>query len=616
MCHQNKYPIDVIQRGMVCSDPDYSDQASCEAATPVWRRSVGDCSDPQYVTIESCEAGTLTWDPVVYNSDPVINDAIASGVAGNPVYCSDCHYENVERHDIGECSDSSIYNEVECILECSNSAYTTQVECLANSATWDVPTGKTWNSYGYCNDIRFDNQTACESGGEPVWYAATLACSDPQYSDQTSCETAVSTPIWNDIIPYSVHDKYNGHGIYSFSETHHDAEIWDGTCSNSGITDEDACYVDGSTWTPTYTPNETYVGNGDCTACHMDPRLDPYKTGESLPVPKLMACRVCHVDIDSSAGQMTVYKDRVGSQNGGSTWTWNFDGDIANTVPADLSGVPHQWDIDSGEINSYGVCLFCHKMRPYHAFPGRGVDNDPNTIDDTYINYQANSTVDAPYFPATGRATFGAFFGENRYPYKWYKDINPGDQKGEKNTYKVIVVNDSAPMAGITYAKVVYDPQSDPQGMVPVDSVCADSSYSTQSTCESSGNWWRPGHQMLTPVTFYVPTFDPPAGGDAVTINTSTSVYDRSAKTITIKATNSNGTSSGTALYAIYNGKQKAMSYSGGIWTATFTAADGVQDAGHDSNGKEVGRVYVISVNDSSDLKDVLDQDYIDLPTL
>ena len=65
-------------------------------------------------------------------------------------------------------------------------------------------------------------------------------------------------------------------GIYSFSERHHAAKVWTGTCSNAGITDEDECYADGSTWTPTYTPGNTFVGNGNCTACHKDPRKAPY----------------------------------------------------------------------------------------------------------------------------------------------------------------------------------------------------------------------------------------------------------------------------------------------------------------------------------------------------
>jgi hypothetical protein len=148
---------------------------------------------------------------------------------------------------------------------------------LQNGATWDVPTGETWTDAGYCNDIRYDNQTDCEiTGGTPVWYAATLACSDPQYETQGECEGATTTPIWYEIMPYSIHDKYNGIGIYSFYERHHQAEIWTGTCSNAGITDEDACYADGSTWTPTYTEGNTYVGNGNCVACHKDPRAKPY----------------------------------------------------------------------------------------------------------------------------------------------------------------------------------------------------------------------------------------------------------------------------------------------------------------------------------------------------
>lgn len=57
------------------------------------------------------------------------------------------------------------------------------------------------------------------------------------------------------------------------------------------------------------------------------------------------------------------------------------------------------------------------------------------------------------------------------------------------------------------------------------------------------------------------------------------------------------------------------MSYSAPNWTATFTAADGVNDTNRygDALLAGGGRLYVISVNGSAATKDVLDQAYVDL---
>ena len=119
LCHENKYPIETLKRGTciedsqydnnakdcvanghtwsggkICSDPQYTDQATCELASPTWNRSVAECSDPQYPDQNSCINGSLSWNDIVINSDPIINTAILNGMAGNYVYCSDCHQES------------------------------------------------------------------------------------------------------------------------------------------------------------------------------------------------------------------------------------------------------------------------------------------------------------------------------------------------------------------------------------------------------------------------------------------------------------------------------------------------------------------------------------------
>jgi hypothetical protein len=179
MCHENKYPIDTLKRGTciedsqydnnaidcvanghtwsggkICSDPAYTTQATCEAASPRWIQTIGECSDPQYLDKVTCEAGSLSWNDIVINSDSIINTAILNGLAGNDVYCSDCHQESVTRDDVGVCEeDPGIGNEIECIKKCTNPTYTTEVECVRNGATWSVDTGYTWTADGYCTDI-------------------------------------------------------------------------------------------------------------------------------------------------------------------------------------------------------------------------------------------------------------------------------------------------------------------------------------------------------------------------------------------------------------------------------------------------------------------------------
>jgi hypothetical protein len=771
---------------------------------------VAECSDPQYLDQTSCEAGSLSWNDIVINSDSIINTAILDGLAGNYVYCSDCHQESVTRNDKGVCSDPAFGNEVECIYECTNSSYTTQVECMQNGFTWDVPSGETWTADGYCNDIRYSTESTCLGGTTPVWYAATLGCSDPQYPDQSTCEGASSTPVWYEVMPYSIHGKYNGVGIYSFSERHHQAEIWTGTCSNAGITDEAACYQDGSIWTPTYTPGNTFVGNGNCAACHKDPRKAPYArsvcqetsyigndagcigaglavyggtcsdpqylntydctdnggswsggtcmdyskdelscTGpndswiahpagasKALPAPKQLPCVTCHSDVDAAGDQLTIYKkktsvqvDPLGTYGG---WTHTPSGPVANTVlrgcahdnqsysgdealcnaepnhswyaplsvcfdetykdrtscegagvdyhwetpcsdnqyddaatcvgycsdPQYISepdctaaletwtgstnfdsweGTEHQWDVDGycsdlqydtesactgaletwygGNIQSYGACIFCHKMRPYHAYPGLPPeDADFGTVD--VDDSDGDGIYDPPHYPYASKGILTVFYGKQRKLKDYYKGTG---QQGNKTKYQAIRDADALPDNSVSWwANVIYDPQSDPTGMVPTAAYCSDPSLtaSGKAACEGAGEWWRPGHRLGEPEYFHVPTFDLPIGTaiDAITIVTGNGGTEYDARNVLLDVVAEIDSGSTGVIYAIWAGVKKPMTITGtqgstNEWSVQYTAADGITDLGDNI----AGRVYVINVDESGDNYDLLDQAYYDL---
>jgi len=857
LCHENKYSMEEIKRGTcsnstydnnakecvenghtwsggkICSDPEYITEASCLAGEPRWMQTTAECSDPKYTTEQACNdalPGDLTWDDLVINSDPIINTAILNGIAGNYVYCSDCHQESITRFDRGECEeDPARENEIECINKCSilPETYTTQVDCLLNGGEWNVPTGYTWTDAGYCNDIRFSTKVECEitgPAGEPVWYTATQACSDPQYTTEQACNDATSTPDWYEIMPYSIHDKYNGVGIYSFYEKHHEALIWDGTCSNPSYTVEQDCYDNSGVWTPTSTPGKTYVGTGDCIVCHKDPRKAPYDRSvcedtsyaadnagcitaglavyggtcsdtqykntydctdnggtwsggtcldyskdqdscidvndswiahpagatKALPAPKQLPCVTCHSDVDATDKELTIYKEKTSVQvdplgtYGG--WTHTPTGPIANTVlrgcsnddytdepsctpVADHSwyeplgvcldetyedrtsceaavgnyhwetpcsdnqydnaatcrgycshtehttesacttgggsweggicladqyhtestcttggetwtgsvnfdtweGTEHKWNVNGycsdtqyltesdcttnsgtwygGNIQSYGACIFCHKMRPYHAYPGPPADDSDFANED--LDITDDGLVDPPHFPIASRGVLNVFYGTHRKPYIYYKGTG---QQGNKGSYQDIRDADALPDDSVTWwADVIYDPQADPTGMVPTVGYCSDRSLATKTACESAvpKQWWRPGHRLGEPEYFSIPTFDIPIGTavDTITIDTSNggSEYDEGAQTILVVA-EIDAASTGV-IYALWAGVKKPMtidSSQGGTntWTVTFTAADGVSDQGDQA----IGRVYVISVDESGDNHDLLHQ--------
>ncbi len=584
-CHQYKYPVEMIKDVNGCSDPAFSNKTDCENGTPTWSTIVRECSDPAFTDQSSCETGDPVWhEPLTFNDDPVIQAAIVNGLNGNDVYCSDCHKEDVGRHDFGECSDGVTQNDVECELSCSNPLYTTQVDCLTNGGTWDVSTGETWIWAGYCDNPAYENEADCIGNGG----------------------------TWKQSVPYSMHEKYNGLGIYDISEHHHVAEEYTGTCSNAGISDETACWDAGETWTPSYSPGVTYVGNGDCTACHLDPR-----EVNGLPAPKKLPCIDCHVDNDVAGDQVTVYKSRTYTQSTLSEasytgWSWAFTGNIANTDPIGLTGTSHQWSVNGGDIQNYGACVFCHKMRPYHA------KSDPSSSGITFSTNASGTDTDCSdgacdreHFPGVGRNNLNVFFGVWRAPVKFYISIGagaPSSNQTKKDLAKVAEIDAVPKVHPIYWQKVTYDPLTDPHGQVPADhqlDECSDPAYKDQASCEGASETWT----ARVPEYFMIPIFDTPSGsgGDSVSINTTNSFYTPGATpTLTVQATCS-GTCS--EVFVVFGGKEYSMGTGSGTYTKVLTSAEGVLNTQPKNNpgftdDTIMGRVYVVSVDTNGNTTD------------
>jgi len=247
-------------------------------------------------------------------------------------------------------------------------------------------------------------------------------------------------------------------------------------------------------------------------------------------------------------------------------------------------------------------------MRPYHAYPGPPSDDqDTGTVDQDF----SDGFVDPPHFPHPGRGNLNVFYGKHRKPNKYYQSTG---QSGNKNAYKAIRDLDALPDDSISWwANIVFDPQADPTGMVPTTDYCSDPSLTTKTSCENAGHWWRLGHRMGEAEHFTIPTFDSPSNNpvDAITIGGGT---DYSARDVLLTVEASTDTSSTGVIYAIWAGvvKQMVLDSSGGgtnTWLVDFTAADGVGDLGD----TVAGRVYVISVDESSENNDLLYQVFTDL---
>jgi hypothetical protein len=279
-------------------------------------------------------------------------------------------------------------------------------------------------------------------------------------------------------------------------------------------------------------------------------------------------------------------------------------------------------------------------MRPYHAYPGLTPgDPDGSTVNDTDIT--DDGLVDPPFFPYASRGVLAVFYGKHRYPYKYY--FGTGQQNSSQK-YKAIRDLDALADDAVTWwSDVIYDPQSDPTGMVPTADSCSDGISGDKTTCEANGyctdtqylnetdcttngatwrpQWWRPGHRLGEPEYFSIPTFDIPLNNsvDEIIIGTRNGEtdWDPGTATITVYAETQTASTAGDTntnkIYAIWAGVKKKMtldSSSGGTdaWRITFTSADGVSDTADTAPG----RIYVISVDESGDNHDLLWQAHHD----
>jgi hypothetical protein len=431
----------------------------------------------------------------------------------------------------------------------------------------------------------FDDKDLCNAEPDHSWYAPLSVCFDETITDRATCD------------PDPDH-----HWETPCSDNQYDDEATcRGYCSFTQHTDETACTGGGGTWE-----------GGICLA-------DQYKSEPA-----------CTTGGETWTGSVN-FDTWQGTQH-----QWSVDGycsDLQYLPESACTGGSETWN--GGNIQSYGACIFCHKMRPYHAYPGpTPPDTDVGTYDTDITD---DGLVDPPHFPHAGRGVLSVFFGKQRFPYEHYKGTGQQNSKGK---YQEIRDQDALADNSVTWwADVIYDPQSDPTGMVPTVGYCTDGSSPDKTTCEANGYctiptwlnqtdcetneeiwrwyWWRPGHRLGEPEYFSVPTFDIPVGTatDTITIDTSKggTEYDDAAQTINVVA-ETDSASTGV-IYAIWAGVKKKMTLdsSGGgtdTWTATFTAADGVSDMNSDD---AVGRVYVVNVDESGDNHDLLYQAYEDL---
>jgi hypothetical protein len=199
-------------------------------------------------------------------------------------------------------------------------------------------------------------------------------------------------------------------------------------------------------------------------------------------------------------------------------------------------------------------------------------------------------TVNDPaHYAGPGRGTLGVFYGAYRKPTKYYAGFS---QQTNKLSYKTIRDYDAGPRENVNWwANITYDPQTDPHGNVPTADACLDPAYTNQTDCENNGSEWIPGHVMGTPEYFTIPTFDPPVGGDTVTITQA--LFNSILKTLDVTATNIT-TGVGYELYAIHSGKSQLMTEGPvGTWNTTLTGYP------YDISDN-MGRVYVISIDPSS----------------
>jgi hypothetical protein len=498
---------------------------------------------------------------------------------------------------------------------CSDPQYLNTYDCTDNGGTW---------SGGTCLDYSKD-ETSC-TGGSYSWIAhpagASKALPAPKQLPCVTCHADIDAAgdkltVYKEKTSVQV-DPLGTYGGWTHTPSGPIANTVLRGCSNDDYTDESSCTpVADHSW---YEPlsvcfNETLE---DRTSCEAEPGNYHWET----------PCSDNQYDDQATCQGYcsdTQYISEPDCTAALETWTGSTNFDT-------WEGTEHQWDVDGycsdlqylnetdcttngetwngGNIQSYGACIFCHKMRPYHAYPG-AVPADPDVATVDIDDSDGDGIYDPPHFPIASRGVLNVFYGKHRYPYQYYKSTG---QQGNKNAYKAIRDADAVPDDAVTWwADVIYDPQADPTGMVPTADYCSDPSLTTKTACESAtpAQWWRPGHRLGEAEHFTIPTFDVPVPGpdDTITINTGNgeTAYDAGTATITVDADVSSSTT-GT-IYAIWAGVKKKMnldSSSGGTdtWRITFTAADGVPDTGDTA----IGRVYVINVDESGDNHDLLYQ--------
>ncbi|MDR1711410.1 MAG: InlB B-repeat-containing protein [Propionibacteriaceae bacterium] len=169
-----------------CSDPQYTDQASCTAAGAEWIR-VWECSDGVSGTEAECRAASPVWTDTSACSDGVSTDQATCEAVGPPVW-----------------TDTS---------SCSDSQYTDEQSC--------TDAGESWTDQGECSDPAFTDAAACTSAPAPVW-TESGECSDPQYTDQATCEDPANETRWTPVM----------------------------VCSDGTSADESSCLRGGGVWLP------------------------------------------------------------------------------------------------------------------------------------------------------------------------------------------------------------------------------------------------------------------------------------------------------------------------------------------------------------------------------
>ena len=231
-----------------------------------------------------------------------------------------------------------------------------------------VPTTAEPGQAGSCLDYQYTDQASCEAGdpGYTSWVphpaGASKALPMPKQLPCVECHAKIdavgnTSTIYRKKIDTQV-DPYGTYGGWVRTETGHIANTVDHVCSDDNYTTQSACDpISGHSW---------YEPLGVCD----DSAYDDRTSCEAQPNH--------HWETPCSDN---TYDDQGPCEAALETW----------------EGTQHQWYVIGGNIQDYGACIFCHKMRPYHAYPGPPPD-DPNTdvIDQDFYD---DDYADPPHFP-------------------------------------------------------------------------------------------------------------------------------------------------------------------------------------------------------------------------